>query len=88
MVPLERFDSQTLAKALSIAWELLAAADHRSPRTDALLRERMASRIKLSAETAVDEDDLWMAALREVQFEPKSGKSPTAHLAAIWSAAA
>ena len=50
--------------------------------------ERMASRIKLSADTAVDEDDLWMAALGEVQFEPRSAKSPTAHLAAIWNEAA
>jgi hypothetical protein len=82
-----RFDSQTLAKALSIACELLSAADHPALRSDSL-RERMASRIKLSADTAVDEDDLLMAALREVQFEPKSAKSPTAHLAAIWSEAA
>jgi two-component sensor histidine kinase len=81
------FDSQTLAKALSIACELLSAADHPAIRLDSL-RERMASRIKLSADTAVDEDDLWMAALEEVQFEPRSAESPTAHLAAIWNEAA
>jgi hypothetical protein len=87
MFPLDRFSTESLAKALSIAWELVAAADHPVIGLDCL-RERMARRIKLSAETAVDEDDLWMAALSEVKFEPNSGKSPTARLAAIWSEAA
>jgi hypothetical protein len=86
----DRFDAQTLARALSIAWELLTAADHpiTQSTTASDIRERMKNRIRLSTQTAINEDDLWAAALDEVQFEPKSARSPTAHLAQIWEMSA
>ena len=82
----ERFDGKVLAEALSIAWKLLIAADHpaTSGNSAEQVRKRMANRIKLRALTAIDDDDLWLAALNEVQFEPRSAKSPTALLATIW----
>ena len=86
----DRFDAQTLSRALSIAWELLIAADH--PITQGAsareVQERMQNRIRLSARTATDEDDLWAAALSEVQSEPRSARSPTAHLAKVWEMSA
>jgi hypothetical protein len=81
----DRFDAQALSSALSIAWGLLIAADH--PVTQGAsaseVRKRMENRIRLSAQTAIDEDDLWAAALSEVEFAPRSARSPTAHLAKI-----
>jgi hypothetical protein len=86
----EKFDDKARAEALSIAWRLLVAADH--PATYGSsgneVRERMANRIRLSADMARDEDDLWVAALNEVQFEASSATSPTALLAKIWETSA
>jgi hypothetical protein len=83
----DRFDAQALSSALSIAWGLLIAADH--PVTQGAsaseVRKRMENRIRLSAQ---DEDELCAAALNEVQFEPRSARSPTAHLAKIWEMSA
>ena len=82
----DRFDAQTLTRALSIAWELLRAADHPITQSASTgeIRERMAHRIRLSATSAIDEDELWAAALDEVQFEPEPTRSRTARLAQIW----
>jgi hypothetical protein len=82
----DRFGGKALAEALSIAWKLLIAADHPITQSSSAddVRKRMADRIKLRALTAIDDDDLWLAALNEVQFEPRSAKSPTALLATIW----
>lgn len=82
-----RSDETVLAEALSIAWNLLVAADHPATHSNIAdeVRKRMAERIKQSAVMATDGDDLWVAALNEVQCDSRTVRSPTALLARIWN---
>lgn len=63
-----RPDAQTLSRALTVAWDLLVAADdpavgnQRAEET----RRRMARQLVRAAETSHDMTDLWLAALNAV----------------------
>jgi hypothetical protein len=66
--PTSRPDAQTLSQALTIAWDLLAAADDpatRSERADET-RRAMARHLVRVAETSASITDLWLAALNAV----------------------
>jgi hypothetical protein len=63
-----REDAQTLSRALTIAWDLLVAADDPATageRADET-RRAMARHLVRTAATSDDRTDLWMAALNAV----------------------
>jgi queuine/archaeosine tRNA-ribosyltransferase len=63
-----RPDAQTLSQALTIAWDLLAAADDPATKTDRAeeTRRAMARNLVRAAETSDSMTDLWLAALNAV----------------------
>jgi hypothetical protein len=64
-VPTWRPDAQTLSQALTIAWDLLAAADDPATRRERAdeTRRAMARHLVRAAETSHGMSDLWLAAL-------------------------
>jgi len=63
-----RPDAQTLSRALTIAWDLLVAADDPAVTADraAETRRRMARGLVRAAATTHNMTDLWLAALNAV----------------------
>jgi hypothetical protein len=63
-----RPDAQTLSRALTIAWDLLVAADDPATAGERAeeTRRRMARQLVRVADTSDDMTDLWMAALNAV----------------------
>jgi hypothetical protein len=63
-----RPDAQTLSRALTIAWDLLVAADDPATAGERAeeTRRRMARQLVRVADTSDDVTDLWMAALNAV----------------------
>jgi hypothetical protein len=64
--PTWRPDAQTLSRALTIAWDLLAAADDPATRHERAdeTRRAMARHLVRAAETSHGMTDLWLAALK------------------------
>ena len=72
-----RLDAKTLGEALTVAWDLLVAADDPAvadARADET-RRRMARQLVRAAQTSDDMTELWLAALNAVVDENAFSKA-------------
>lgn len=72
-----RPDAQTLSRALTVAWDLLVAADDPATAGERAeeTRRAMARHLVRTAETSHDMTDLWLAALNAVVDGNAFGKA-------------